>query len=149
MLLSAVSDLVVAQSSSEIPEELMNNPVYKAIPLQAWRGCQGSRKLRLSDIKTIGIWRWSGCQPYTLAAWYSFLLEDESHPTAIIRPEGLYQWKFPMTLWGIERANFRLVAQCIHQLHSETLVSIYSWRHPKIPDWIFFNFLTHSVSYTL
>ena len=28
MLLSAVSILVVAQSSSEIPEELMNNPVY-------------------------------------------------------------------------------------------------------------------------
>ena len=28
MLLSAVSVLVVAQSSSEFPEELMNNPVY-------------------------------------------------------------------------------------------------------------------------
>ena len=35
MLLSAVSVLVVAQSSSEIPEGLMNNPVYSislAIP---------------------------------------------------------------------------------------------------------------------
>ena len=31
MLLSAVSVLVVAQSSSEIPEGLMNNPVY-ALP---------------------------------------------------------------------------------------------------------------------
>ena len=30
MLLSAVSILVVAQSSSEIPEGLMNNPVYRA-----------------------------------------------------------------------------------------------------------------------
>ena len=30
MLLSAVSVLVVAQSSSEIPEGLMNNPVYLA-----------------------------------------------------------------------------------------------------------------------
>ena len=29
MLLSAVSFLVVAQSSSEVPEGLMNNPVYK------------------------------------------------------------------------------------------------------------------------
>ena len=29
MLLSAVSVLVVAQSSSEIPEGLMNNPIYK------------------------------------------------------------------------------------------------------------------------
>jgi hypothetical protein len=38
MLLSAVSVLVVAQSSSEIPEGLMNNPVYiesKVFPLQA------------------------------------------------------------------------------------------------------------------
>ena len=31
MLLSAVSVLVVAQSSSEIPEGLMNNPVYDGI----------------------------------------------------------------------------------------------------------------------
>ena len=31
MLLSAVSVLVVAQSSSEIPEGLMNNPVYLII----------------------------------------------------------------------------------------------------------------------
>ena len=31
MLLSAVSVLVVAQSSSEIPEGLMNNPVYCAV----------------------------------------------------------------------------------------------------------------------
>ena len=31
MLLSAVSVLVVAQSSSEIPEGLMNNPVYSGV----------------------------------------------------------------------------------------------------------------------
>jgi len=30
----------------------------KAIPLQAWTGPEGSRRLRLSDFKTIGIWRW-------------------------------------------------------------------------------------------
>ena len=35
MLLSAVSILVVAQSSSEIPEGLMNNPVYAIL-----QGCQ-------------------------------------------------------------------------------------------------------------
>jgi len=29
MLLSAVSVLVVAQSSSEVPEELVNNPVFE------------------------------------------------------------------------------------------------------------------------
>ena len=31
MLLSAVSVLVVVQSSSEIPEGLMNNPVYRLL----------------------------------------------------------------------------------------------------------------------
>ena len=33
MLLSAMSVLVVAQSSSEIPEGLMNNPVHSMIKL--------------------------------------------------------------------------------------------------------------------
>ena len=36
MLLSAVSVLVVAQSSSEIPEGLMNSSVHIAYPLQQW-----------------------------------------------------------------------------------------------------------------
>jgi hypothetical protein len=30
---------------------------HKAIPLQAWTGPEGSRRLRLSDFKTIGTWR--------------------------------------------------------------------------------------------
>jgi len=29
-----------------------------AIPLQAWTGPEGSRRLRLPDLKTIGTWRW-------------------------------------------------------------------------------------------
>ena len=36
MLLSAVSVLVVAQSSSEIPEGLMNNPVFSNPPMGAF-----------------------------------------------------------------------------------------------------------------
>ena len=59
----------------------------KAIPLQAWTGPEGSTRLRFPDFKTIGTWRWQGCQPYAPAVFtprkysrYSFLLEAESTP---------------------------------------------------------------------
>jgi hypothetical protein len=38
----------------------------KAIPLQALTGPEGSRRLRLPDFKTIGTWRWQGCQPVNI-----------------------------------------------------------------------------------
>ena len=33
-------------------------PLSKAIPLQAWTGPEGSRRLRFPDFKTIVTWRW-------------------------------------------------------------------------------------------
>jgi len=54
----------------------------KSIPLQGWTDSEGSRRLRLPDFKTIGTWRWKGCQLYAMAfftpgknSWYSFLLQ--------------------------------------------------------------------------
>jgi hypothetical protein len=59
----------------------------KAVPLQAWSGPEGSRKLRLPDFMTTAQDGGKGCQPYAPAAftpkkytWYSFLLEAESTP---------------------------------------------------------------------
>jgi hypothetical protein len=50
-------------------------------------GPEGSKRLRLPDFKTIGTWRWQGCQPYAPPAftrrkysWYLFLLDAESTP---------------------------------------------------------------------
>jgi len=58
--------------------------ISKSVPLQAWSGPEGSRKLRFPDYMTTAQ---DGCQPYAPAAftprkccWYSFLLEAESIP---------------------------------------------------------------------
>jgi hypothetical protein len=45
-------------------------------------------------------------------SWYSFLLQAESTPEPIVRPEGLCHWKIPVAKSGIEPATLRFVEQC-------------------------------------
>ena len=59
----------------------------KAVPLQAWSGPEGSRKLRFPDFMTTVQDGGKVDQPYAPAAftprkctWYLFLLEAESTP---------------------------------------------------------------------
>jgi hypothetical protein len=73
----------------------------KAIPLQAWSGPEGFKRLRLQNFITIGTWRWQNCQPYTPAAvtprkysWYSFLLEAEFTPEPLCGRKDFVNEKF-------------------------------------------------------
>jgi len=51
--------------------------IYKAIPLQAWIGPEGSRKLRFPDFMTT---EEDGGKVVMKYSWYLFLLEAESTP---------------------------------------------------------------------
>ena len=130
---------------------LLNQPIYlsnykvkgKTIPLQAWTGPEGSRRLRRPDFKTIGT---RSCQPYAPATFTTqeiFLVlisvSGWVNPRAIVRPEGLCQWKISVIPLGIEPATFRLVGQFLTQLrhrvsHLSKNNATIIRRHKKLMD---------------
>jgi hypothetical protein len=89
----------------------------KAIPLQALTGPGGSRRLRLPDFKTIGTWMSAlriGCLYPQEIFLVLISVRDWIDPKAIVRPEGLCQWKIAMTPSGIDPTTVRFVVQCLN-----------------------------------
>jgi hypothetical protein len=71
----------------------------ETIPLQFWTGPWDSRSWGSMNFYKIHTWRWKICYPYAPAAFTpkdalccSFMVQGESTPRIIGRPEGLDQW---------------------------------------------------------
>jgi len=98
-------DFKVSQNWRQVGGLLVNSKLYngiklgksKAVPLQSRRCPEGSRKLRLPDFmttaqdgrKVVSLTHRPPLPPGN-APCYSFLLEAESTPRTIVRPEGFY-----------------------------------------------------------
>jgi hypothetical protein len=99
----------------------------KAIPVQAWAGHKVSRKSRLPEfldnrhMKEVRSSALGNGRVYPQEIFLTLIsVRGWVKSRAIVQPEGLCQWKIPITPSGIEIANFRLVA-CASEVFIESL----------------------------
>jgi len=109
----------------------------KAIPLQAWTGPQGSRRLKSPDF--LDMWHMKILRLSTLRAGRLYHQEIPLvlsslivwvYPMATVRPERLIKRNIPRTTSEIEPMSFRFIKQCTCKLHTLYNSPLYSAQCP-------------------
>ena len=116
----------------------VKQPLYKSGQAHRFPGGWGS-----SDFKAISTEMWYGCQtcvPIALSTHEIVLvlifIRDWVEPKTIVWPEGLSQWKFPVTPPVIENATFLLlVTNWTTACHTD-IVTGYCQSFGKTRNWI-------------